>query len=260
MLMVIDIGNTRTKWAQVTSDGALTDYGMTPNFTLAQSTLQHRLLSADKVIVANVAGDAIAEVLSGLVPLETSLHFVSASVEACRLVNQYEQSEALGVDRWASAIAAWHKYQQPTVIVNAGTAITIDSLSMDATLGTTGVKSSVVKTGCYLGGTIMPGLYLMHDALVNHTAKLANATTGTIQAFPVNTVDAMQTGCMRAIVGAIVLASQQLEKYGDSSPIIVITGGDAVKIADMLKGHLKKVAIDDHLVLQGLALLQKAYV
>ena len=40
MLIVIDIGNTRTKWAEVTDDGRLGDMQMTPNATIAQSTLK----------------------------------------------------------------------------------------------------------------------------------------------------------------------------------------------------------------------------
>jgi len=257
MLMVIDIGNTRTKWAEVADDGSLAEFGMAPNITVTQSPLKNRLAQAEKVVIANVAGDVMAEQIVALMPNYLKAHFVSASAEACHVTNQYQQSEALGVDRWAAAIAAWHRDKQPAIVVCAGTAITIDSLSINASSKTMLFKSTASKKGLYLGGTIMPGLYLMQDALANHTAKLSNVSMGAITMFPANTSDAIQTGCMNAVAGAILLAAKQLEKHCAFLPKIIITGGDAVKIAHALTVHLKRVVIEDNLVLQGLALIEK---
>jgi type III pantothenate kinase len=257
MLMVIDIGNTRTKWAEVSADGSLSEFGMTPNITLAESALKNRLLQAEKVIVANVAGETIAQQLIALMPDQLTPHFVTATKEACGVMNCYQQYDTLGIDRWAAAIAAWHQYKQPTIVVCAGTAITIDSISMNTSLMTTLLTSGNNKKGLYLGGSIMPGLHLMHDALLNRTAKLPNASAGTIKTFPTNTEDAIQSGCMHAVVGAIVLASKQLEKHCAFLPKLVITGGDAVNIAQAVELHLKRVAVEDDLVLQGLVLLEK---
>lgn len=257
MFMVIDIGNTRTKWAEVADDGSLSEFDMTPNITIAQSALKNRLAQAEKVVIANVAGEAIAQQMNALMPSHLKADFIIASGEACDVLNRYQESETLGVDRWAAAIAAWHKYKQPTIVVCAGTAITIDSLSINTTLKTTLLKSASARKGLYLGGSIMPGLHLMHEALANHTAKLANTPAGKIKTFPDNTSDAIQTGCMNAVIGAILLASKQLEKQCAFLPKFVITGGDAVKIAHALTAHLKRVAVEDNLVLQGLALLQK---
>jgi type III pantothenate kinase len=257
MLMVIDIGNTRTKWAEVVDDGRLSEFGMTPNVTMAESALKNRLAQAEKVIVANVAGEAIAQQLIALMPHHLTPYFITATKEACDVMNGYQYPDALGIDRWAAAIAAWHQYKQPTIVVCAGTAITIDSISMNTSLMTTLLKSASNKKGLYLGGSIMPGLHLMHDALVNQTAKLFNASAGAIKTFPTNTEDAIQSGCMHAVIGAIVLASKQLEKHCAFLPKLVITGGDAVKIAHAVKLHLKRVAVEDDLVLQGLVLLEK---
>jgi type III pantothenate kinase len=257
MLMVIDIGNTRTKWAEVADDGSLGEFGMAPNITVADSPLKNRLAQAEKLVIANVAGDAMAEQMQALLPSHLKAHFVTASAEACHLINQYQQSETLGIDRWAAAIAAWHQYKQPAVVVCAGTAITIDSVSINTTLKAVLFKTTSTKKGLYLGGTIMPGLHLMQAALANHTAQLSKAPAGTIKTFPDNTSDAIQTGCMNAVIGAILLATKQLEKHCAFLPKIIITGGDAVKIAHALKVHLKRVVVEDNLVLQGLALIEK---
>ena len=60
---------------------------------------------------------------------------------------------------------------------------------------------------------------------------------------------------MNAAVGAIILVLQQLEKHCAYLPKLIISGGDAEKIAEALKPHIKRVMIVENLVLQGLALL-----
>ena len=82
-----------------------------------------------------------------------------------------------------------------------------------------------------------------------------------MNALPVNTQDAMQTGCLNAASGAILLMCQQLEKHCGVMPKIVISGGDADKIAEALNTNLlpglKQVIIAKNLVLHGLVMLEK---
>lgn len=257
MLIVIDTGNTRTKWAALTSDGHLSEMQMTPNKMLAKSALKNRLLDAKKVVIANVAGDAMAQQLMDIMPAHVAVMFVKPTSEACNVINRYEDSATLGVDRWAAVVAAWNQLQQPAVVVNAGTAITIDHIAVDSPFKLTVLDRVVSKKGVYLGGTIMPGLYAMHHGLASHTANLPSASTGDVVRFPVNTDDAIQTGCMDAVVGSILLQVKQLEKHCAFLPKVVITGGDAVKIAHALRKHVQRVVIAEDLVLQGLALLEK---
>ncbi len=257
MLIVIDAGNTRTKWAVLTSDGHLGEMQITPNKTLAQSILKDNLVGAEKVVIANVAGDVMAQQLLNIMPAHVAVTFLEASNEACNIVNRYQDIAALGVDRWAAAIAVWNQLQQPAIVVNAGTAITIDSLTVDSPFELTVLERTISKKGVYLGGTIMPGLYAMHHGLDSHTANLPPVSMGEVVEFPVNTYDAMKTGCMNAVVGSILLQMEQLEKQCAFLPKIVITGGDAVKVAHALKIHVKHVVVAEDLVLQGLALLEK---
>lgn len=245
MLLVIDTGNTRTKWAKVQEDGKLAAVQATLNNKLITSAIKQDLASVDKVVVANVAGHEIAAQLNSIMPEHLEPIFMVAKSEACNVINRYEHVETLGIDRWAAAIAAWHMYKQPTLVINAGTAITIDALG----------KDKATKKGEYLGGTIMPGLQLLFSALSENTAKLTASASGRLDAFPKNTADAIQTGCMNAIIGAVVLQMKQLEKHCAFLPKIVISGGDAVKIAEALNHHLNRVIVAENLVLQGLALI-----
>jgi type III pantothenate kinase len=252
MLLVIDSGNTRTKWAQVQDDGSLSAMQVSANASIATSALKKVLAKVDKVVIANVAGESIAQQLSAMMPDKANVVFATAEAEACAVINQYYQKEMLGIDRWAAVIAAWHMNKQPSIVVNAGTAITIDALS----------KDTVNKKGVYLGGSILPGLTLMTQSLLSNTAILASTSTtaGVVTVFPKNTQDAIQTGCMNAVIGAVVLQMKQLEKHCAFLPKVVISGGDAIKIAEALKPQLKRVIVTENLVLQGLVFLEKEYV
>ena len=252
MLLVIDCGNTRTKWALVNHAGELQRAEACNNADLSVSTLAQTAQKASKVMVANVAGETVAQTVTQLVvPIKP--YFVVAKQQACDVINQYEQAERLGADRWVSLIAAWQIFRQTSLVVNAGTAITIDCL----------VKSEQETKGMFLGGTIMSGLRLMQKELAQNTAQL-NVGEGSYSDFPVNTQDAIQTGCLNAAVGAIIVQWQKLQKNTDSLPVIIISGGDANPIFNALTGHLKlaekQVMMAENLVLQGLAILGKEYI
>ena len=244
MLLVMDIGNTRIKWAKVDADGKLQEMQSCLNTEIVASVLKRALKGVKKALIANVAGEALAQQILEYMPQSTQVVFVTPQLHACGVGNKY-QPNTLGADRWAALIAAWHMHKQPTIVVNAGTAITIDALARDV----------ATKGGMFVGGTIMPGLRLMQEALSDNTAQLKTTLEGKTSVFPTNTQDAMRTGCLNAIVGAINVMMQQLEKHSAYLPRLIISGGDANKIADALKPHIKRVIIAENLVLQGLVLL-----
>ena len=248
MMLVIDIGNTRTKWALANSAGeglgALSHFDACLNADLAQSGLLQAAKQVNKVVVANVAGNAIAQQLVQLLsPL--NICFITASPKACGVSNHYNQPEKLGSDRWAAVIAAWHTTHKPTIVVNAGTAITIDVLD---------------EKGVFLGGTIMPGLRLMRAALSSNTANL-ELDYGEFVAFPNNTQNAIETGCVNAAIGAIMLMLNRMQTKHGNLLELMMTGGDADKLMEALKAQQKQVIITPylvpHLVLQGLVLLER---
>jgi type III pantothenate kinase len=240
MLLVIDIGNTRTKWALADDDGNLVEFEVCMNASIATSNLSAAAKKADAALIANVAGKVMAQQVSQLLaPL--AVNFLTASQQACGVTNGYAITEKLGADRWAALVAAWQRTKHATVVVNAGTAITIDALD---------------EKGTFLGGSIMPGLRLMHESLSGNAAQL-NMGEGVSQNFPNNTQDAITTGSLNAVVGAIGIMLKRLEKQCGWLPKLILSGGDANKIAEALKLNLKQVIITENLVLQGLVLLEK---
>jgi type III pantothenate kinase len=240
MLLVIDIGNTRTKWALADDAGKLSPMEICLNTNIAE--IDFPVTEVSKVLVSNVAGAKMAQQITQLLqPLEVV--FIAAKNEACGVKNRYKSK--LGTDRWAALVATWRNTKHATVVVNAGTAITIDCLGKD---------------GSFLGGTIMPGLYLMHESLNKNTAQLnvdeaeGNDFHGD---FPDNTQGAIRTGCFNAAAGAIHLMLKRLEKHSGWLPKLIISGGDAHKIAQALNLNTKQVIITENIVLQGLVLLSK---
>lgn len=239
MILLIDIGNTRTKWALADKNGQLSDVKSCLNAEIAKAELP--ILEAQKTLISNVAGRDMAERIAvKLTPLEAQ--FLQVGTSALGVSNHYASS--LGADRWAAVVAAWHHYHQAIVVVNAGTAITLDSIS---------------HTGEFLGGSIMPGLHLMRASLGKNTALL-NVEEGDWQAFPTNTSDAIQSGMLNAVVGAINLTLKRLENYSECPPLLLLSGGDAEMIAKALAMQIsnldkKQVIITQNLVLHGLALL-----
>ena len=240
MLLVIDIGNTRTKWALAGDDGRLSEFEVCMNANIAASNISAASQKADRALIANVAGEALAQQIAQLLmPLEVS--FISASAQAGGVTNGYAKPEKLGADRWAALVAAWHINKHPSLVVNVGTAVTIDALD---------------SKGVFLGGCIMPGLRIMHESLSNNAAQL-KVGEGISQNFPINTQDAIATGSLNAVAGAIGIMLKRLEKQCGWLPKLILSGGDANKIADALKLNLKQVIITENLVLQGLVLLAK---
>jgi type III pantothenate kinase len=246
LILLIDIGNTRTKWAVLGDNNQLSSQGVCLNADIAHANLP--IQKTQKAFISNVAGlDMAQKVTQILAPIE--VEFLKVTTAVYGLKNNY--APTLGADRWAALVAAWHHHQQPTVVVNAGTAVTIDSISQD---------------GVFFGGTIMPGLSLMQQSLGNNAALL-KVDEGTWQAFPTNTSDAIKTGAMNAIVGAINLTLKRLEKQCGRVPLLLLCGGDTNTIADAMRAHglnqeslnldTKQVIITENLVLQGLALLAK---
>ena len=240
MLLVIDSGNTRTKWALASDDGSLSAFEVCMNATIATSNLSRAAQKADRALIANVAGEAMAQHITQLLtPLKAN--FVIASPQACGVKNGYAEPAKLGADRWAALLAAWQHTKHATVVVNAGTAITIDALD---------------EKGKFLGGSIMPGLRLLHESLSHNAAQLTIGE-GISHQFPNNTQDAIATGSLNAVAGAISIMLKRLEKHSSWLPKLILSGGDANKIADALKLNLKQVIITENLVLQGLVLLEK---
>lgn len=150
--------------------------------------------------------------------------------------------KAIGRDRVCAAAAVFQKLQRGCIVVDFGTAVTIDLVDDD---------------GVLLGGAILPGVRLQFQALHEHTGQLPLAPSELPELpYGRDTIEALQTGVLRGIAGAV---RNIVEGYATSLsrwPQVVATGGDVVlmmPICDFLDTTVQ------HLVLQGTGLAFSKY-
>jgi type III pantothenate kinase len=239
MLLLIDAGNTRIKWALARPDaptGAWRDSGAVAHAdigTLAQAwTTGAGGEAITRVIIANVAGAAVGERLAALLPASATVDHFTSREQLAGLRNGYRQPTQLGSDRFAAAIGARALLPGKNLVVaTCGTATTIDAVSFD---------------GVFIGGMILPGLHLMAASLANNTAQLPMVADGAPLPSPFadNTQDAIRSGCLAAQAGAI---GRACAAHGDA--LCLMSGGAAASVAAALTVPYRLV---DNLVLAGL--------
>ncbi|TNC97984.1 MAG: type III pantothenate kinase [Gallionellaceae bacterium] len=241
MMLLLDIGNSRIKWALV-QEGSQVSLGAIDN--AASVSLQQafaRLPVPSRILVSNVAGEDAAKRVRELgVAWGRSVDFVSAKPEQCGVRNAYAQPQRLGSDRWAALIAAWHEVRGACLVVNCGTATTVDALSAQ---------------GEFLGGLILPGLDMMQRSLAAGTAQLEE-TEGSLSDFPLNTADAIHSGVIRATLGAIE-SQFLLLRCKEAGARCVLSGGASTKVMPHLSMPFDHV---DNLVLRGLQIIGESEV
>lgn len=239
MILAIDAGNTRLKWAIFDAGGRRLQQGAEDNARLAAlSAHAAAWATCRKALVSCVAGPAVESLLRAMFEsLGMPVQWVRASAEACGVRNGYRDPHQLGSDRWLALIAAWHHCRGPCVLASAGSALTVDALSSD---------------GVFLGGWIIPGLRLQQQALVAGTAGV-RAGEGVCCEYPDNTADALFSGAVSAMAGAVErMVASLLEREGQQ-PRCLLAGGDAELIRRAL--HLPGEILDNP-VLQGLYLIE----
>ena len=145
------------------------------------------------------------------------------------MAHALEDPSTVGHDRLLCALGAYHQCEQACVVIDAGTAVTVDFVD---------------GQGVFHGGAIAPGARMMLDALHERTSALPRVEFTPLPAdrppFGKSTPDAILRGVHGAIVG---LAHHLIEKYAehyDAYPQIVATGGDAAALfeGDPLIEHL----------------------
>ena len=247
--LAVDVGNTRLKWALYNAPhpGAdLLAQGAVFLETVDQlaDTDWKSLPSPSSMLGCVVASEGVkrrvSEQIEDLWQLEPS--WVVSTAQAASVRNGYDHPNRLGVDRWVALIAARQRVlaagrPRAALVVMVGTAVTVDALDAD---------------GLFVGGLILPGFGLMLRALEMGTAGL-KAPTGEVVDFPTNTSDALMSGGAHAIAGAIERMHRRLLARAGHAPLLLMTGGAAVKLATITDLLFETV---DTLLFEGLLTLQ----
>lgn len=238
--LLLDGGNSQLKWAWV-ENGTFSEVGRAPYRDLTQLG-EEWLQFADedvKIVGCAVCGSVKKAMVEE--QLTRPVEWLSSMPQALGIRNHYRRPEEHGSDRWFNALGSRRFTQNACVVVSCGTAVTTDALTED---------------NHYLGGTIMPGFHLMKEAMALKTANL-NRPIGKVYPFPTTTPNAIASGMMDAVCGALMMMHGRLkDKTGEGKPVdIIITGGGAARVVQALPEsfvHDNQVKIVDNLVIHGL--------
>lgn len=247
MMLLVDIGNTRVKWAQCTGD-ALAPQQAAEYAHWTVDDWQRRLFGShrfEQVVAASVAGEPSTRNLveaarrSGV----GAVRFVESTTAAGGVRNAYPDPRLLGVDRWVAVIGAYHLCGGACCIVDVGTAATVDAVDGD---------------GQHLGGYIVPGPHMMVRSLHTGTSQLASHTAasggGAGALFADNTREAIERGCRVALAALADRAHADLARATGTLPTLVLSGGAAAEIQPWIRAPVRPVP---DLVLHGLARLAR---
>lgn len=238
--LLLDGGNSQLKWAWV-ENGTFSEVGRAPYRDLTQLGEEWLQFADDDV---KIVGCAVCGSVKKAMVEEQLTHpveWLSSMPQALGIRNHYRRPEEHGSDRWFNALGSRRFTQNACVVVSCGTAVTTDALTED---------------NHYLGGTIMPGFHLMKEAMALKTANL-NRPIGKVYPFPTTTPNAIASGMMDAVCGALMMMHGRLkDKTGGGKPVdIIITGGGAARVVQALPEsfvHDNQVKIVDNLVIHGL--------
>jgi type III pantothenate kinase len=238
MILAIDAGNSRVKWGWFDRRaGAWSSIATVSLIEFAASGDHVNPFSAThenpaRIVISNVAGEGAHQLLVNWTSIfEAEPLWLKGEPAQCGVRNLYERPEQLGPDRWAALIAARALApDRACLVVNAGTATTIDALSAE---------------GEFTGGLILPGIDLMRFVLHEHTGRLPLQEGNYLRA-PRNTVDAIETGCRHAQAGAV----ERMYRTLGGEPACLVSGGGGPALVERLDLPCHYV---ENLVLEGLA-------
>ena len=239
-ILAIDSGNSYIKWGLYEANQWLKKGKVYQNdFSLL--AIEFKQLSKPQIVVVSHVGSAVARceitnIITSLYALEPN--WVVAQKYGFGITNRYINPMQLGCDRWLALIAAWEKInRRRCLVVNVGTAMTIDVLT---------------DHGEFLGGIIAPSAYLVFKSLCLST-QLDYSQKGSYDDFPLTTNEAIYSGAIHCLIGAIERMHQLLvDKLNCSMVDCVISGGGASILLPFIK---LPIVFVDELVLEGLAII-----
>ena len=246
MTLLVDVGNTRVKWARLDATGALGPQRAATYAGWSAGDWQRALFDGvppDRVVASSVASASVNAALDDAARAAGSrpVEFVVATAEAVGVRSGYGDPRQLGVDRWMAVIGAWHLVRGDCLVVDVGTAATVDFVAAD---------------GSHRGGYIVPGPALMVGSLLRSTSDLGtrhgagNGGGEDTTTFADNTRDAIERGCRLALAALVERSYADAARAAQGRPVrLLLTGGAADDVRAQLRVEAEPVP---DLVLRGL--------
>ena len=246
-LLTVDVGNSETTVGLFTGEDLAAFWRLTSGrATTDEIRMQLEALVQDDAsdwgsavcsVVPALTGPwtAALRALTGRTPLEVNA--ITAKVLTLRV----PEPASVGADRIANAIAARHFYGAPAIVVDLGTATTLDC---------------VAKDGAYVGGAIAPGVLTSSEDLFRRAARLARVDLRAPErALGRTTEECLRVGVLWGNAGLVDALVRRITAELGGAPRVIATGG----LASVLAPECETVQlVDETLTLKGLRLLWEA--
>ena len=235
MILEIDAGNTRIKWRCWRQDN-IAGYGvlLTENVEELGADIE-AIGQPEKIRFSSVADENVRQAVRALAnKWDSEWLEAKTTKEAAGVCCGYHDPSLMGVDRWLAVVAA-HRRNGACVVVDAGSAITVDVVDAG---------------GHHLGGYIVPGFGLMRESLSCGTSAVEVSVQEAGCIVPGrSTVEAVNHGALLMVKAMVEFV---VKEWLEDAAAIVLTGGDARHLQSVLSGQVQLVP---ELVLDGLALV-----
>lgn len=239
MKLFVDIGNTAIKWTSETElQSQIIHRANSHQLPEAIELDWMEMVEPTEVHIASVRHQKIVDSLTMWIAQhwQSSVRESETKHQELGVTNGYTTPKQLGVDRWLALLAAHDIGTRPKLVVDCGSATTIDGLKGD---------------GCHLGGVILPGLQLYSNCLDLNTDLTIDDKELKVKEFSTDTATGVLSGAMLMHLCMIERLFRNLEARCEENAECIITGGNAQLLSEYLKIPHK---LKPDLVLRGLAL------
>jgi type III pantothenate kinase len=249
MLLLIDAGNTNVKFGVSVGDDLVARWRVATNRTSMPDewwVILNTLAAADQVNLGHLDGAVVSSSVPAVTPwlsqmirdrLDIEPLVVDATTDLGIRVN-VDNPREVGPDRLVDVAAAFSKYGGPTIVLDFGTATTLNVVTRD---------------GQFIGGAIAPDIRAAHDALVGRAARLTSVELiMPDRAIGRNTVASMQSGIMLGYLGLIEGLICRIDAEIGEQTTVVATGGFGRLFTD----NCPRISVyDPDLTIDGLRLI-----
>ena len=251
MILAIDMGNSNIVVGGIDDKRTYFEERITTDdrkTSLEYAIMLKNILEIHRVKRGDIEGSILSSVVPPLnAPLSSAVKKITGkrpllvgSGMKTGLNIKMDNPKAVGGDRIVAAVAAIARYEGPIIIIDMGTATTMDVVD---------------RAGSYIGGVILPGVNVALNSLVSHTAQLPRINLDVPRrVIGKNTVECMRNGIMLGNAATLDGLIDRMEAELGESATLVSTGGMARFITPLCR---HSITYDPDLLLRGLWILYR---
>lgn len=245
-MLAIDVGNTHITCAVIEGAEIRVVRRIPTEACLKSGTFFEHLDLAGEPVPEEIVLSSVRKSISGIICRECEglsgiMPFIVTNDTPMGITNRYLSKETLGADRLVDVAACYHLYtkgQQPGIVIDMGTATTIDYIT---------------EKGEYLGGVIAPGLISAYRGLLASAPELPEIEISPVDRLVGTTTrDCIRSGVVAGHAAMVKELSSLMAQAHRSKPVVAVTGG----LAPMVIAWLPEEFIhDEYLMIKGLSFI-----